>query len=70
MPFIKVQNLKKDEKGNITGGTASIIDVECVPAGKMHSVQKPREPLRKVLWLSEDRRKGGIQVKDKGRHRI
>ena len=66
MAFIKVQNLKRDDKGSIIGGTASIIDVEYVAGGKQHSRQKPREPLGKVVWLSENRRSGIFISRERG----
>ena len=60
MAFIKVQNLKRDDKGSIIGGTASIIDVEYVAGGKQHSRQKPREPLGKVHGAHEIGQRGGF----------
>lgn len=66
MAFIKVQNLKKDGNGTVIGGTASIIDVEYVAGGRVHSKQKPREPLGKVVWIAENRRKGIFLSRTRG----
>ena len=66
MAFIKVQNLKRDDKGIIIGGTASIIDVEYVAGGRQHSRQKPREPLGKVIWIAENRRNGIFLSRTRG----
>lgn len=66
MAFIKVQNLKRDGKGTVVGGTASIIDVEYVAGGRQHSRQKPREPLGKVIWIAENRRNGIFLSRTRG----
>lgn len=66
MAFIKVQNLKRDDKGTVIGGTASIIDVEYVAGGRQHSRQKPREPLGKVIWIAESRRNGIFLSRTRG----
>ncbi len=58
MAFIKVQKLARDKAGNITQGTASIVDTAYIADGKYHSKQIVREPLGKVLSLSDDRRSG------------
>ncbi len=58
MAFIKVQKLARDKAGNVTQGTASIVDTVYVADGKYHSKQIVREPLGKVLSLSDDRRSG------------
>ncbi len=58
MAFIKVQKLARDKDGNITQGTASIVDTVYIADGKYHSKQVVREPLGKVLSLSEDKRNG------------
>lgn len=59
MSFIKAQKLIYDEKGNITSGSAAIIDTKYVSTGKAsHSQHVVREKLGRVLYLSEDRKRG------------
>ncbi len=58
MAFIKVQKLARDKAGSVTQGTASIVDTVYVADGKYHSKQIVREPLGKILSLSDDRRSG------------
>jgi hypothetical protein len=60
MPFIKLQNVVKDEDtGRIISGSASVIDVTYVKTGKAdHSKQKVREKLGQILFLADDRRSG------------
>lgn len=60
MPFIKLQNIVRDEDtGRILSGSASIIDVSYVKTGKSaHSKQKVREKLGQILFIAEDRRSG------------
>lgn len=59
MAFIKAQKIIYDEKGNITSGSAAIIDTKYVSTGKAsHSQHVVREKLGRVLYLSEDRKQG------------
>lgn len=60
MPFIRTQNVVKDEgTGRIRTGSASIIDVEYIRGGgKNHSKQKVREKLGQIVWMAEDKRSG------------
>ncbi len=58
MAFIKVQKLARDRAGKITQGTASIVDTAYIADGKYHSKQIVREPLGKVISLSDDKRSG------------
>lgn len=58
MAFIKAQKLVRDENGNITSGSASIIDTEYTNQGKYHASHSVREKLGKVLWLSDDKKRG------------
>ena len=39
MTFIRIQNAKKDEEGNIVGGSASIVESVYVSTGKNHCKQ-------------------------------
>ena len=66
MAFIKIQNLRFDEKGNIIHGTASIVDVLYVPDVKYHSKQQSRERLGKIISLSEDRKSGVFMSPTRG----
>ncbi len=61
MPFIKVQRLERGEDGSVIKGTASIVDVYYDKNGKgknNHSKQVPREPLGKIIYLTEDKKSG------------
>ena len=59
MAFIKAQKVVYDEKGNITSGSAAIVDTKYVSTGKAsHSQHVVREKLGRVLYLSEDRKRG------------
>lgn len=58
MPFIRVQNLKKDEQGRIVRGSAGLIDAVYVKGQKQHSRQSRREVLGRVVWLAENKRSG------------
>ena len=49
MPFIRVQNLKKDEQGRIVRGSAGLIDAVYVKGQKQHSRQSRREVQGRVL---------------------
>ena len=48
MPFIRVQNIKRNENGKIVSGSASIIDVKYVKDRKHHAKQVVRENLGKT----------------------
>ena len=56
MPFIRVQNIKRNENGKIVSGSASIIDVKYVKDRKHHAKQVVRENLGKVISLESKRR--------------
>ncbi len=62
MTYIHLQKLVRDEEGKIRSGSASIMEsvYEQNKEGskKGHSKHVQREKLGKVVWLSEDRRKG------------
>ena len=59
MAFIKAQKVVYDEKGCITSGSAAIVDTKYVSTGKAsHSQHVVREKLGRVLYLSEDRKRG------------
>ena len=59
MAFIKAQKVVYDEKGNITSGSAAIVDTKYVSTGKAsHSQHVVREKLGRVLYLSDDRKRG------------
>lgn len=62
MAFIRLQNIKRDDKGNIVSGSASIIDVEYVTPtenrSKGHSKQTVRENIGRPLYISDDKRSG------------
>ena len=62
MVYIHLQKLVRDEDGKIRSGSASIMEsvYEQNKEGskKGHSKHVQREKLGKVVWLSEDRRKG------------
>ncbi len=49
MAFIKVQHLVLDENGDVTHGTASVVDVIYVTGGKYHSKQQSRERLGRII---------------------
>ncbi len=65
MPFIRVQNIKRDENGKIVSGSASIIDVEYVKDRKHHAKQIVREKLGKVISL-ESKRRGVFMSPERG----
>ena len=59
MAFIKAQKVVYDEKGNVTSGSAAIVDTKYVSTGKAsHSQHVVREKLGRVLYLSEDHKRG------------
>ena len=59
MAFIKAQKIVYDDSGRIISGSASVVDAIYVSTGsKSHSRQRVREKLGRVLYLSEDRKKG------------
>ena len=58
MAFIKSQKLIRDEKGNITGGSAAIVDTQYGNFGSYHAKHTVRERLGKIIWLSPDRKCG------------
>ena len=58
MAFIKTQKLVYDEKGNITSGSAAIMDTIYGKFGSYHAKHTVRERLGKVVFLSEDKKSG------------
>lgn len=58
MAFIKAQKLVLDKNGNITSGSASVVDTYYTNQGKYHAAHSVREKLGKVLWLSNDKKSG------------
>ncbi len=59
MSFIKAQKIVRDESGHITSGSAAIVDTKYVASGtKNHCVHSVREKLGKVLYLSDDKKRG------------
>ncbi len=65
--FIRIQNLKRDDSGVITSGSASVYENSydpSVPGG--HCKQKTALSLGKVIWISEDRTNGIFDCKDRG----
>ena len=66
MAFIKIQNLVLDENGNVTHGTASVVDVIYVAGSKYHSKQQSRERLGKIISISEDRKSGVFMSPTRG----
>ena len=59
MAFIKAQKIIRDEHGCIISGSAAVVDTVYVPSKTgSHSSQKVREKLGKVLYLSDDKKKG------------
>ena len=62
MAYIHVQKLVLDEDGRIKSGSASVMESVYEPnkdgSKKGHSKHVQREKLGKIVWLSEDRRKG------------
>ena len=67
MPFIRARNVRRDESGAVTCGSAALIDVEYVPGGgRCHSRQVTREKLGKIVELSEDGRSGVFRSPTRG----
>lgn len=59
MSFIRTQFLVRDESGKIIKGSASVCEsVYKHTGGKSHSVQRQVERLGKVIWLSDDGKRG------------
>lgn len=72
MAFIKVQKLKMNDDGVVTGGSAAIVESKyhpqesVKPHGNAHSKHVVREKLGKVVWLANDRKKGIFSSPDRG----
>ncbi len=66
MAFIKVQKLVRDEDGNITSGSAAIVETQYGNFGTYHAKHSVRERLGKVLYLSEDKKSGIFQSPTRG----
>ncbi len=59
MAFIKAQKIVRDENNVIISGSAAVVDTVYVGTGqKNHSKHEVREKLGKVLFLTEDKRRG------------
>ncbi len=58
MSFLRTQNVKIDENGRITSGSASIMNTVYDNSRTHKNKQVVVEKLGKVLWLSENRRSG------------
>lgn len=58
MAFIKSQKIVRDESGNITSGSAAIVDTKYGDFGSYHAKHTVREKLGKVIWLSSDKKSG------------
>ncbi|MGN1382336.1 MAG: hypothetical protein ACI4W2_05895, partial [Eubacterium sp.] len=58
MAFIKSQKIIRDKRGNISGGSAAIVDTQYGDFGSYHAKHTVRERLGKIIWLSTDRKCG------------
>lgn len=58
MAFIKSQKIVRDGSGNITSGSAAIVDTKYGDFGSYHAKHTVREKLGKVIWLSSDKKSG------------
>lgn len=58
MAFIKSQKIVRDKNGMIINGSASVIDTVYGNYGTYHAKHTVREKLGKVIWLSDDKKKG------------
>ena len=59
MSFIKAQKIVYDNSGRIISGSASLVDAVYISTGgRAHSRQQVRERLGRVLYLSENRKRG------------
>lgn len=65
MTFIRVQNAKKDENGNIIGGSASVVESVYQRDGTVPCRQELKLSLGKVVFMG-DRRSGVFLTKDRG----
>lgn len=65
MTFIRVQNAKKDENGNIVGGSASIVESIYQKDGKSTCKQVLKESLGTIVFMG-DRRSGIFISKTRG----
>lgn len=66
MAFIKAQKLVYDGNGNITSGSAAIVDTQYGNFGTYHAKHTVREKLGKVQWLSEDKKIGIFMSETRG----
>ena len=67
MSFIKAQKIIRDDSGKIISGSAAVVDAVYVQTGgKAHSKQQVREKLGRVLYLSEDKKRGIFQSPTRG----
>jgi len=58
MSFLRTQNIRRDEKGNIISGSASIMNTVYDNSRQHKSKQVVVEKLGKVLWLGDSNRSG------------
>lgn len=65
MAFIRVQNAKKDDRGNIIGGSASIVESVYQSTGSSKCKQVLRESLGTIIFM-ENRHSGVFMSKTRG----
>lgn len=65
MTFIRIQNAKKDDDGNIIGGSASIVDSQYQKEGSSACRQVMKESLGKIVYM-ENRTSGIFLSKTRG----
>lgn len=65
MAFIRIQNAKKDENGNIVGGSASLVESVYQKGSKVPCKQILKESLGTIVFM-EDRRSGIFLSKTRG----
>ena len=63
--FIRVQNARKDEQGNIVGGSASLVESIYVKGGTSPTKQRLVEKLGTIVFMP-DRRSGIFLTPDRG----
>ena len=65
--FIRVQNLKRNDDGVVVSGSASVTEsIYDAGAKGGHCHQKQLLSLGRVIWISEDRKNGIFDCKDRG----
>lgn len=66
MAFIRLRNLKYDQNGKITSGSAYLMESVYTSEGKYHSRQVRKEILGHIIALSDDRKSGIFQSPTRG----